>query len=121
MIDANKLKPQNQAKMNEFEKAKVFSFVSEVDYAIGAIVSKNVLKKDTGNISLFAFDKGETLSTHTAPFDATVQVLDGKAKIIIGESQFYLNAGDSVIMPAGIPHSVEATEKFKMLLTMIKG
>ena len=68
----------------EFVKDKVFSFDKEVDYSDGAIVSKNVLKRDTGNISLFAFDKGEGLSEHTTPFDALVQVVDGKAEITVG-------------------------------------
>ncbi len=105
----------------EFPKAQKFSFVGEVDYSPGGIVSKNVLKFPTGNISLFAFDKGESLSTHTAPFDATVQVLEGSARIVIGNEPYELSAGETIIMPAGIPHSVEAKERFKMLLTMIKG
>ncbi len=104
----------------EFPKAKKFSFASEVDYSQGGIVSKNVLKRPTGNLSLFAFDKGESLSTHTAPFDATVQVIEGRARIVIGDEAFDLSGGETIIMPAGIPHSVEAVERFKMLLTMIK-
>ena len=69
---------------NEFEKGKVFSFNDSVEYSDGGIVSKTVLKKETGNISLFSFDKGEALSEHTAPFDAMIQVVDGKGEIIIG-------------------------------------
>jgi quercetin dioxygenase-like cupin family protein len=79
-----------------------------------------VLKRPTGNISLFAFDKGESLSTHTAPFDATIQILVGNARITIGGEPHDLIGGEAIIMPAGIPHSVEATERFKMILTMIK-
>jgi quercetin dioxygenase-like cupin family protein len=105
---------------NEFPKGAKFNFATEVDYSSGGIVSKNVLKHPTGNISLFAFDKGESLSTHTAPFDATVQVLEGKAHIVIGDKTHDLVGGETIIMPAGIPHSVEAIERFKMLLTMIK-
>ncbi len=105
---------------NEFPKGKQFRFTSEVDYSQGGIVSKNVLKRPAGNISLFAFDKGEGLSEHTAPFDAMVQVLEGKAKIIIGGNQNDLMEGETIIMPANIPHALQATEKFKMLLTMIK-
>ena len=105
---------------NEFAKASKFSFTNEVDYNAGGIVSKNVLKRANGNISLFAFDKGEGLSTHTAPFDAMVQVLEGKARIVIDGTPYDLEAGESIIMPANLPHSVEATERFKMLLTMIK-
>ena len=104
----------------EFEKGSVFRFDDEVNYADGAIVSKNVIKRDTGNISLFAFDKGEGLSEHTAPFDALVQVVDGKAEIIIDGKMHLLQTGDSIIMPANIPHALRAVEKYKMVLTMIK-
>ena len=105
---------------NEFEKAKVFSFNDSVEYASGGILSKTVLKKETGNISLFSFAKGEALSEHTAPFDAMIQVVDGKGEIIIGGKPFILEAGQTIIMPANIPHAVKAVEKFKMVLTMIK-
>jgi quercetin dioxygenase-like cupin family protein len=105
---------------NEFEKSKVFSFKDSADYAEGAIVSKTVLKKESGNISLFAFAKGEALSEHTAPFDAMIQVVEGKGEVTIGGSPFILESGQTIIMPANIPHSVKAVEKFKMVLTMIK-
>jgi quercetin dioxygenase-like cupin family protein len=104
----------------EFDKDRVFRFEEEVNYSDGSIVSKNVLKRDTGNISLFAFDKGEGLSEHTAPFDAMVQVVDGKAEITIGGKIHLLEKGDSIIMPANIPHALKAVEKYKMVLTMIK-
>lgn len=106
--------------INEFPKGQKFSFVNEVEYSSGGIVSKNVLKRLTGNISLFAFDKGEGLSEHTAPFDAIVQVIEGKARIIIGGNPHDLVAGETIIMPANIPHALQATERFKMVLTMIK-
>lgn len=105
---------------NEFTKGKKFNFIAEVDYSNGGVVSKNVLKRPSGNISLFAFDKGESLSTHTAPFDAIIQVVEGNARITIGGEPNDLVVGETIIMPAGIPHSVEATERFKMVLTMIK-
>ncbi len=105
---------------NEFEKAKVFSFSDSVEYAEGGIVSKTVLKKETGNISLFSFARGEALSEHTAPFDAMLQVVDGKCEVIIGGKPFNVEAGQSIIMPANIPHAVRAVEKFKMVLTMIR-
>lgn len=105
---------------NEFEKAKVFSFNDSVEYASGGILSKTVLKKETGNISLFSFAKGEALSEHTASFDAIIQVVDGKGEIIIGGKSYILEAGQSIIMPADIPHAVKAVEKFKMVLTMIR-
>lgn len=104
---------------NEFKKADIFSFKESVDYSQGAIVSKTVLKKETGNISLFAFDKGEALSGHTVHFDALVQIIDGRGEIIIGGKSFILETGQSIIMPADVSHAVKAPEKFKMLLTMI--
>jgi len=105
---------------SEFEKSKVFSFSESVDYSDGGIVSKTVLKKETGNISLFSFDKGEALSEHTAPFDAMITVVDGKGEVVIGGKSFILASGQSIIMPANITHAVNAVEKFKMVLTMIK-
>jgi quercetin dioxygenase-like cupin family protein len=105
---------------NEFEKAKKFDFTNSVDYSDKAVVSKHILKKETGTISLFAFDKGEGLSEHTAPFDALVCVIDGTGDIIINGSSNILNAGESIIMPANISHAVKAVEKFKMVLVMIK-
>jgi quercetin dioxygenase-like cupin family protein len=105
---------------NEFEKAKVFSFSESVDYSDGGIVSKTVLKKQTGNISLFSFAKGEALSEHTAPFDAMITVVDGRGEVVIGGKSFILTTGQSIIMPANITHAVNAVERFKMVLTMIK-
>ena len=105
----------------EFSKAKKFSLAESITYADGAIVSKVLLKNDQGNLTLFAFDKGEMLSEHTAPFDAMVQLLDGKAEIIIDKKSHILVVGESIIMPANIAHALTAIEKFKMLLTMIKG
>ncbi len=105
---------------SEFEKGKAFSFNDSVEYSDGGIVSKTVMKKETGNISLFSFDKGEALSEHTAPFDAMIQVVDGKGEIIIEGKSNILETGQTIIMPANIPHAVKALEKFKMVLTMIK-
>ena len=96
------------------------NFNEAIAYAVGAVVSKQIIKKETGNVTLFAFDKGEGLSEHTAPFDALVQLLDGKAEIIIGGQPYLLTQGESIVMPAGIPHALKAIEQFKMLLTMIK-
>lgn len=105
----------------EFSKAKKFSLAESITYADGAIVSKVLLKNDQGNLTLFAFDKGEMLSEHTAPFDAMVQLLDGKAEVIIDKKSHILVVGESIIMPANVTHALTAVEKFKMLLTMIKG
>jgi quercetin dioxygenase-like cupin family protein len=105
---------------NTFEKSTIYALNEAVDYASGAIVSKIVSKNNAGNITLFSFDTGQNLSEHTAPFDAIVQIVEGKAKIIIDKKGYILSKGDIIIMPANIPHAVEALDKFKMLLTMLK-
>jgi quercetin dioxygenase-like cupin family protein len=102
------------------ETTKTFSTAECIDYATGAVVSRTIIKKNTGNVTLFAFDKGEGLSEHTAPFDAMVQVLDGSVEVTIGGTPYILQAGQSIIMPASIPHALKAVEKFKMMLIMIK-
>jgi len=103
-----------------FESSKVYDLKSMVDYAAGSTVSKIIIRNEKGNLTLFAFDKGQNLSEHTAPFDAIVQVLDGTGKIIIEGKEHMVREGQVIIMPANIPHALEATEKFKMLLIMIK-
>lgn len=105
---------------NGFPTSKIFSFNNIVEVAPGAVVSKTIIKKPAGNVTLFAFDKNEGLSEHSAPFDALVNVVEGKAEITIGGKPFTLQAGESIIMPAGIPHAVKALSAFKMLLIMIK-
>jgi len=108
--------------MNDiFKKGEVLNFASLVDYSEGGVVSKQILKNDAGNITLFSFDKGQGLTEHTAPFDAVVQVLDGEVEIRIGGEPHTLNKGESIIMPANVPHALQAMERFKMLLTMVKG
>ena len=104
-----------------FEPGNVFRFNESVEYSKDGIVSKRILDRSVGNVTLFAFDKGQRLSEHSAPFDAMVQVIEGKAEIIINKIPYQLQSGDTIIMPANIPHAVNATEKFKMVLTMIKG
>lgn len=103
-----------------FSHSTIISFNDKVDYSAEGIVSKRVIQKEKGNVTLFAFDKGQKLSEHSAPFDAMVQVLEGKAEILINRVPFELTAGQAIIMPANITHAVNAVEKFKMLLTMIK-
>jgi quercetin dioxygenase-like cupin family protein len=103
------------------QKGVPFNLEKYVNYADGSVVSKTLLKKDIGNITLFAFDSGQGLSEHTAPFDAVVYILDGRAKITIGGKTQKVNSGEMLIMPANIPHSLSAEEKFKMLLIMIRG
>jgi quercetin dioxygenase-like cupin family protein len=104
----------------KIENGVTFSFVDSVNYQSDGIVSKRIIQKEKGNITLFAFDAGQKLSEHTAPFDALVQVLQGNAEIVIGGKPNQLSTGQSIIMPANIPHAVNANEKFIMLLTMIR-
>jgi quercetin dioxygenase-like cupin family protein len=91
-----------------------------VKYQENAVVSSEVIKKDTGIITVFAFDKGQGLSEHTAPFDALVNIIDGQADVTISGKLFTVKKGEMIIMPANKPHSMKAVEKFKMLLVMIK-
>jgi len=91
-----------------------------VAYQEGSVVSKTLINKQTGTVTLFAFDKGQGLSEHTAPFDAMVYVLDGAADISIAGNPLRVGTGEMVIMPATIPHAVNAVERFKMMLTMIR-
>ncbi len=91
-----------------------------VSYQDGSVVSRQITKAEAGNVTLFAFDKGQELSEHTAPFDALVHVLDGETEIRISGKPFHLKTGDAIIMPADEPHAVRATQRFKMLLTMIR-
>jgi quercetin dioxygenase-like cupin family protein len=102
-------------------KGVPFNLEQNVAYAEGSVVSKTLLKKDTGNITLFAFDAGQGLSEHTAPFDAVVYILDGKAEITIGGEAHMVASGEMLIMPANVSHALQAVERFKMLLVMIRG
>jgi quercetin dioxygenase-like cupin family protein len=92
----------------------------QVEYQKGGIVSRILLRQAAGSVTLFAFDEGQELSEHTAPFDAMVQVVEGRTKITIADRSFELGPGQMIVMPANVPHAVAATERFKMLLTMIR-
>jgi len=107
--------------MTTFEKAKVINLENAVEYAEGGVVSKQVTKNKAGNITIFSFDKNQGLTEHSANYDALLQVIDGKAEICIDGNPYSLNKGDCIILPANHPHSVKAVERFKMLLTMIRG
>ncbi len=96
------------------------SLVDMVNYQKGAVVSKTIIEKNTGTVTLFAFDLGQGLSEHTAPFDALVQVLDGEVEIRISGKPFHLKQGEIIIIPAHEPHALKAVSDFKMLLTMIR-
>lgn len=95
-------------------------FAAMIEYQPETVASKTIIKKDTGTVTLFSFDKGQGLSEHTAPFDAMVHVLDGVAEVSISGKPHRLAAGEMIIMPADEPHALQATEPFKMVLTMIR-
>lgn len=97
-----------------------YPIASGIDYQEDAVVSKTLIKKDTGTVTLFAFDQGQGLSEHTAPFDALVQIIDGEANITISEKPYTVQTGEIIIMPANQSHALKAEKKFKMLLTMIR-
>ena len=100
--------------------AKALDLAALVDYAEGAIVSRTLAENDAGTLTAFAFDAGQGLSEHSAPFDAAVQVLDGQAELVIGGEAVAAAAGQLVVMPANVPHAVKAPARFKMLLTMLR-
>ncbi|MDW7709200.1 MAG: cupin domain-containing protein [Deferrisomatales bacterium] len=104
----------------EAPKGQAIPLAEHVPYADGSVVSKTLLDKKAGTLTLFSFDAGQGLSEHTAPFDACVEILDGEALITIGGQEVRARAGDLVIMPAGVPHSLRAEKRFKMLLIMIR-
>jgi quercetin dioxygenase-like cupin family protein len=106
--------------MSTAPKSEILHMADLVSYQEGSVVSRQITKADAGNVTLFAFDKDQELSEHTAPFDALVHVLDGEAEIRISGKPFNLRNGDAIIMPADEPHALRALTRFKMLLTMIR-
>lgn len=100
--------------------AKAVDLATLVDYAPGAIVSRTLAENKAGSLTLFAFDAGQGLSEHSAPYDAVVQILDGNADLVIGGKTVHAAAGQLVVMPADVPHAVKAPGRFKMLLTMLR-
>jgi quercetin dioxygenase-like cupin family protein len=102
------------------DHAEVRRVVDLASYQAGAVVSRSVVKRDTGSVTLFAFDAGQELSEHTSPYDALVHVVDGEAAITVGGRPYRLGAGDMLLMPANQPHALKAESRFKMLLTMIR-
>ncbi|MDD4956403.1 MAG: cupin domain-containing protein [Candidatus Omnitrophica bacterium] len=103
------------------EPARVFSLSDMVSFGESSIVSRVIAKEPAGNVTMFAFDKGEGLSEHTAPFNAIVYVLEGKAAVTISGGEHQVSSGEAIIIPAGEPHALKAMDRFKMLLIMIKG
>jgi len=111
--------PNAQSK-SEMPAAEAVSLAELVTYQDGAVVSRTLVKRGTGTVTLFAFDEGQGLSEHTAPFDALAHVLVGEAEIVISGKPLTAKAGEAVLMPANQPHSLKALTRFKMLLTMIR-
>ena len=99
---------------------EAIKFSDLADYQTGSIVSRTIIKKDTGTVTFFAFDVDQGLSEHTAPFDAMVHILDGEAEIVLSGKSHHLGEGEMIIMPANKPHALKAVKKFKMVLIMIK-
>ncbi len=110
VVDSAALPPATAVRLGE-----------ELTYVPGSVVSRTLARNKGGSLTLFAFDAGQELSEHTAPFDAFVQVLDGSVELTIGGQQVVASTGETVLMPAGIPHAVRARERFKMLLSMVRG
>ncbi len=106
--------------MTDETKPKVDPLIDMIAYQEASVVSRQLIKKKTGNVTVFAFDEGEGLSEHTAPFDALVYVIDGETEVTIAKDAFHLKKGETIIMPADIPHALKAVKQFKMMLVMIK-
>lgn len=100
--------------------SNILKIIDLIAYQSEAVVSKTLIKKDKGTVTVFAFDIEQGLSEHTASFDAMVQIIDGEAEVIIGGESNNVSKGELIIMPANVPHALKANQKFKMLLTMIK-
>ena len=109
-------------KMNTlFNNGEVFPLETSIEYTGGGVVSKQITKSPAGNVTLFSFDKGQGLTEHTAAYDAMVEILDGEAEIRIDGKPKIVKKGECIIMPANLPHALNAVQPFKMLLIMIKG
>jgi len=106
--------------MSTAPKSQVMQIADLAAYQEGSVVSRQIVKAEAGNVTLFAFDAGQELSEHTAPFDALVHILDGEAEVRISGVPYLLAAGDAIVMPANEPHALRAVKRFKMLLTMVR-
>jgi quercetin dioxygenase-like cupin family protein len=114
------MQPETASKPKGLSGAEVAKAVDLVNYQDGAVVSREIVKKPSGNVTIFAFDEGQGLSEHTAPFDALVQMVEGDAEIMISGQPHQLQGGEMILMPAGQPHALKALKRFKMILTMIR-
>jgi quercetin dioxygenase-like cupin family protein len=106
--------------MEPTDSGKGFMPTHIIEYAAKSVVSKTIIKKPSGNITLFSFDKGEGLAEHSSPHEVMLQILDGNAEVTIGEIIHNLHTGQCILLPSNIPHALKAHERFKMMLTMIK-
>lgn len=118
-IEGCKFVKENKTGTVEAVSAQPVKLVDLIDYQEGSVVSRTIVDNEAGTVTLFAFDEGQGLSEHTAPFDALVQNLDGEVEVIISGKAVQLKKGEMVIIPANKPHALKATKQFKMLLTMI--
>lgn len=107
--------------MTKFEKGKVFKATEVIDYTDGGVVSKEFIHSNAGSVTVFSFDAGQGLSEHTAPYDALLQVIDGVMELTVEDKVFDIKTGESFVIPSGARHSVKANERFKMVITMIRG
>ena len=107
--------------MAKLEKGIIFSANKVIDYADGGVIIKELVHSNAGSVTLFSFDAGQGLSEHSAPFDALIQVIEGKMELTVEGTKHVISAGESFIIPIGAHHSVNAAERFKMIITMIRG
>lgn len=107
--------------MAKLEKDTIFSTNKVIDYADGGVISKELVHSNAGSVTLFSFDAGQGLSEHSAPFDALIQVIEGKMELTVEGTKHVISAGESFIIPSNAHHSVNAAERFKMIITMIRG
>jgi len=105
---------------HELEKEKIHIIVEIIEYIPNSVVIKTILRKSTGNISVMSFDSGEGLTEKTSPFDTYAQIIEGKAEILINKKSYFLETGQSIIIPAHKSNQIKANERFKMILTIIK-
>jgi len=112
-------RPEPEDKARDL-RGKVLRAKELIGYQGGAIVSREIVGGEKGTITVFSFDEGESLSEHTAPFDAVINILEGQAEVAIAGESYHLGTGEMIIMPARIPHAIKAIKRFKMLLTLIR-
>jgi quercetin dioxygenase-like cupin family protein len=113
-------KIENKRPITEMEKSVALIIVEIIEYIPNSVVSKTIIKKSTGNISVMSFDTGEVLTEKTSPFDTFAQIIDGKAEIVIDGKSHMLQTGEGIVIPAHRPNIIKANERFKMILTIIK-